>query len=232
VQTVPSGRILTAQKRARPKKLSCKICRHRFRGVTGRTTFAVHARRADTAGRARAPGCGVPLSASTQAGCSVLCRWLCRNPAIPAGIPLGQWVSLGNGSEIVSMQRTRMNTGVSHHSGSLSIVPLHIGQGIDTVEVRGSSPLVPTISSLDSALSSERYPERYRNSSPVAQQSAPQNAHKKPDTSWLPVPRQNPALYIRPCGRLWSSVVRWRCYDRNRSTQKKNERGSLASCPH
>ena len=39
---------------------------------------------------------------------------------------------------------------------------------------------MPTISSLNSVLSSEPYPERYRNSSPIAQQSAPQHAHKKP----------------------------------------------------
>ena len=43
---------------------------------------------------------------------------------------------------------------------------------LDTVEVRGSSPLVPTISSLDSVPSREPNRERYRSSSPNGRISA------------------------------------------------------------
>src|ERR1035438_7405279 len=39
-----------------------------------------------------------------------------------------------------------MNTASAYRCVSLGIVRLHIGQGIDTVEVRSSSLLVPTIS--------------------------------------------------------------------------------------
>ena len=41
--------------------------------------------------------------------------------------------------------KSRINTASAYRWVSLGIVRFHIGQGIDTVEVRGSSPLVPTI---------------------------------------------------------------------------------------
>src|SRR5215467_14004934 len=74
-----------------------------------------------------------------------LCRDLCRNPRIPAGIPLCRRVSLGNRRETAKTLQARTNTALPYHLSSLSIVRLHIGQGIDTVEVRSSSLLVPTI---------------------------------------------------------------------------------------
>jgi len=76
----------------------------------------------------------------------ILCRGLCRNPAIPARPTPSLLVSLGNTRETANTQKTHVNTAFPYHLSSLSIVRLHIGQGIDTVEVWGSSPHVPTIS--------------------------------------------------------------------------------------
>src|SRR5215467_8026947 len=75
-----------------------------------------------------------------------LCRGLCRNPAIPARPTPSLLVSLGNRRETANTQKTQVNTAFPYHLSSLSIVRLHIGQRIDTVEVRSSSLLVPTIS--------------------------------------------------------------------------------------
>jgi len=76
--------------------------------------------------------------------CVVVC--VVTLPSLPVSRCAG-WVSLGNGSEAANSDQSRMNTAPAYRCISFGTVRLHIGQGIDTVEVRGSSPLVPTISS-------------------------------------------------------------------------------------
>jgi len=49
-------------------------------------------------------------------------------------------------AETANTQRSRVNTALPYHLSSLRMVRLHIGQGIDTVEVRSSSLIVPAIS--------------------------------------------------------------------------------------
>ena len=91
------------------------------------------------------------LSTTLDPPLRVLCRNLCRNPSIPVGVGLCQRVLLGNRSEAAGSDQSRINTAPAYRCGSLGIVRLHIGQGIDTVEVRGSSPLVPTMYLIESA---------------------------------------------------------------------------------
>ena len=80
-----------------------------------------------------------------------VCRDLCRNPAIPAGVCLSRRVSLYNRQEAADMAVSRMNAASAYRCVSLGIVWFYIGQGIDTVEVKSSSFLVIGTRSLSSA---------------------------------------------------------------------------------
>src|SRR5271166_4407225 len=89
-----------------------------------------------------------------------LCRGLCRNPAIPADVCQCRRVFFRRTCEAAMRGQNRINTACAYRWVSLGIVRFHIGQGIDTVEVRGSSPLVPTIYLIESAGSAPAVPPR------------------------------------------------------------------------
>jgi len=79
-------------------------------------------------------------------GDEFLCRSLCRNPAIPAPVGRCRVMSLHSVNTRAKVPQRGMNIAFSYHSVSLLVATLRTGQGIDTVEVRSSSLLVPTIS--------------------------------------------------------------------------------------
>jgi len=78
----------------------------------------------------------------------ILCRNLCRNPPILAHIPPVRSVSLRITFEAGNLDRTRMNTGSRCYSRFFGVAPSSTGERFDTVEVRSSSLLVPTITLL------------------------------------------------------------------------------------
>ena len=75
----------------------------------------------------------------------VLCRCLCRNPAIPARVGLCRKVSLGNRREAADNDQSRMNTARSYHSRSLGLASCFWRQRTVTAEAAGSSPVDPAI---------------------------------------------------------------------------------------
>ena len=78
--------------------------------------------------------------------CVVLCRGLCHNPAIPAGVGPLLAVSLRHTQKAVNMPETRMNTASPCRFVSLDSLPHQATRRFDTEEVAGSNPVVPTIS--------------------------------------------------------------------------------------
>ena len=76
--------------------------------------------------------------------CCCLCRCLCRNPAIPAGVWLSLAVSFRHTKRAANMPKTSMNTASVYHSRFLGVASYKRGAGFDTVEVGGSNPPVPT----------------------------------------------------------------------------------------
>ncbi len=77
--------------------------------------------------------------------CVVLCRCLCRNPAIPAGVWPLLAVSFRYTRKAVNVRETRMNTAFLCRFVSLSYLPYQCTPRFDTEEVAGSNPVVPTI---------------------------------------------------------------------------------------
>jgi hypothetical protein len=78
----------------------------------------------------------------------ILCRELWRNPAIPTHICWCLTLSLSNTVTDGCTRRTRINTAVQYHWDFFGVPSSSTDEGFDTVEVRSSSLLVPTISLL------------------------------------------------------------------------------------
>ena len=75
----------------------------------------------------------------------LLCRDLCRNPAIPTRIEPCRSLSLGCTCGAGKRRLARMNAAPGYHSGFFGVASSRTGSRFDTVEVAGSSPVVPTI---------------------------------------------------------------------------------------
>ena len=75
-----------------------------------------------------------------------MCRGLCRNPAIPTRITGNYSVSLCVTCRRLDVRQGRMDIGSPYHLLCFGIAPSDSGPRFDTVEVRSSSLLVPTIS--------------------------------------------------------------------------------------
>ena len=75
----------------------------------------------------------------------ILCRALCRNPAILTGVGPSRWPLLGNRQSTWNVRQTRINIASSYHSDFFCVASSRTGSGFDTVEVCGSSPHGPTI---------------------------------------------------------------------------------------
>ena len=90
--------------------------------------------------------CCQPLTWAVSLGidCLVLCRSLCRNPAIPTGVGVCRRVSLGNSCEAVNSDQSRMNTAPACRCNSLAVTRSSFGLRIRDQGVGGSNPLSPT----------------------------------------------------------------------------------------
>ena len=76
-----------------------------------------------------------------------LCRNLCRNPVIPAGVRRLLAVSIGYTRKAVNLREVRMNTACSCRSVSLPFAPSQFVLGNGMEEVIGSIPIRSTIKS-------------------------------------------------------------------------------------
>jgi hypothetical protein len=100
----------------------------------------------------------------------ILCRALCRNPAIPTGMGLSRWLSLSRNQRAGKASGTRMNTASPYHLDLFGVASSRTGSRFDTVEVCGSSPHGPTIHLTDST---QRQPRPYRSIGVTRHHSSP-----------------------------------------------------------
>ena len=89
---------------------------------------------------------GFPAGLPTLQDRNSLCRGLCRNPAILTGIARDYSVSFCVTCQRHDVCQGRMDIGSPYHLLSFRVAPSDSGSRFDTVEVRSSSLLVPTIS--------------------------------------------------------------------------------------
>jgi hypothetical protein len=81
------------------------------------------------------------LSGSTQ---GVLCRCLCRKPAVPAIVASSPMLSLGHTQKATSVRETSMNTACSVLLRSPAVCPYSFALGNCMEEVIGSIPIRST----------------------------------------------------------------------------------------
>ena len=129
-----SGINFSAKLWNRPKKFKKMYVSPAFaKGTLGSTPAPLNV-------SARAPTRRQSRSPSSALGRGESCRYLCRNPPIPAHISLYQHVSLGHTCDAGDARRTRMNITSRYHSGFFGVALFRTGMRFDTVEVWGSSP--------------------------------------------------------------------------------------------
>ena len=84
------------------------------------------------------------LSSDDADCCQSLCRRLCRNRPIPAGVGPCRRASLGNSCVAANSDQTLMNTASAYHCGSRAVTQSSFGLRIRDQGVGGSNPLSPT----------------------------------------------------------------------------------------
>ena len=85
------------------------------------------------------------LKSARDTESALLCRYLCRNPAIPAGLGLYSAVSLGHSQVAENLRQVGMNTTDLYHSRFFGAVPSEAESGFGVGEVASSNLVVPTI---------------------------------------------------------------------------------------